>query len=827
MQRYFLLIIGLVWTGLLSAQFSGVVQDQEGEPLPFVNISFGEQAGVTSDLDGRYEIPAGVSSDWHFSYVGFQPLTVRRADQKQDMTVVMTAISTELEAATVVPGVNPAHRIIRRAVENRKKNNPENLEHFSYYAYSKFWVGANPDSIDPTIDTLGYYQVPDSLSEDPRYQGQDSVPRIDSSGFKNHKRFSEQYVFFMETLTQRKFAGGRDNETVLAQRTSGFKNPLFALLVTQLQSFGFYDNYIGITGDDYLNPISPGSTARYFFILEDTLVHSSGDSSFVVSFRPRPNTGFRALQGVLTINGQEWAIENVRAQPAGKEAFPIVIRQEYQRFGEHTWFPVAFHADIALAFISVNGVKPHAIMRRRLEHINLQEIPEKRSISRAKLSIDESKGEERDTLLAQFRHDSLSDKEKRTYRVIDSISKEENLEESLAVVLAFSRGYIPWKKVNIDLGKIINYNVQEGWRFGLGLSTSPRWSEEFQLSAYYAYGIKDKTSKYGLETKWDLQKDYRLSWRVGYRYDLFETGGSSLPFDKQKGLVNDNYRRLMIEQWDQGSQFYSAWRIDPLPKWRYELRLQKERRLTRGDYRFQLPDRPAGSAFDYTSMTHSLRYAPREEFAETPLGKITLEGGYPVFYLSYERGFKDIWSGDFQYDRFQFKSLYKHKTVRLGTINLELKAGLTLQDLPYQKLFAGEANAISTNNFWERASGPADRNSFETMRFNEFISNRILQLQWRQDFKSLLFKRGDFAPHIELVNRFAIGSLNEPSSHQGVLFKTLEQGYFESGLELNRLWTWSPVNLGLGLGFYYRYGAYQFEAFEQNLAIKLTSKFQL
>lgn len=808
------------------AQIKGRVVNQDGQALPFVNISFGQQGGTVSDLDGQFQIPAGVQGTLHFSYVGYAPLS-RAADALgPDMPVVLQALNTELEAATVFPGRNPAHRIIEHAVKRRAQNDPEQLEYFRYFAYSKFWVSVNPDSLEAEIDTLGYQARPDSLAGDSSLSPLDSIPILDSSGYRSHKFFSERYLFFMETLTERQHSTDRDNETVLAQRTSGFKNPLFALLVTQLQSFSFYGNYIGITGDEYLNPISPASTNRYFFILEDTLFRAPGDSSFVISFRPRPKKGFRALKGVLTIHAGDWAIENVRAQPADEEGLPITIRQEYAQFGNQGWFPIAFEADLLLPLVSVNGARPTAVMRRRLQDIKLSASGQRQKMSSARISIAQKEQAEQLKLLAHYRNDSLKAREQETYQFIDSLSEAENLERNLFTLLTLRRGHLPWKKIDIDLGKIVNYNTQEGWRLGLGLSTNQRWSDRLQVKAYFAYGFKDQTSKYGLETKWDIQKDWRLSGRMGYCYDIFETGGMALPLYEEGGLFSNNYRRFLIEQWDQGSKLYTAWRVDPLPKLSYALRFEKESRLSRGTYRFEPQDGPRGRAFQYVSLSHTLRYAPQEEYAETPLGKIILKGGMPVFYLSYEHGFKGFWSGDFQYDRFQFKGLYRHKTLRWGTIHLELNAGWTVQELPYQKLFAGAANAISSADFLKRAAGPADRNSFETMRFNEFISDQIIQLQWRQDFQSLFYKTERFAPHLELVNRFAIGALGQKELHQGLAFQSLEKGYWESGLELNRLLVWKPINFGLGLGFYYRYGAYHLDTFGQNLAIKLTSKFQ-
>jgi hypothetical protein len=62
----------------------------------------------------------------------------------------------------------------------------------------------------------------------------------------------------------------------------------------------------------------------------------------------------------------------------------------------------------------------------------------------------------------------------------------------------------------------------------------------------------------------------------------------------------------------------------------------------------------------------------------------------------------------------------------------------------------------------------------------------------------------------------AWGNLEKPEQHLGIEYKTLNKGYFESGIELNQIYS------ALGLSCFYRYGPYQLPRFEDNLAIKLT-----
>lgn len=804
------------------SQVSGQVVDEEGLALPFVNVTInGGKQGFTTDLDGEFSYPRNQNlRSLHFSYIGFESQVIEgpALDQKP-LRVVMVEKSTALDEVTVFPGDNPAHRMVNNAVANKGLNDPNKLESFSYFSYSKFMVSMDVDSIDPSIDTVMLSDRLDSLQADTL--SQDSIVAIDSSNFELKKFFSQRHLFFMETLTERKVRKPRDNETVLAQRASGFRNPMFALLVTQLQSFSFYEDYIGISGGEYLNPISKGSTNRYFFIIEDSLFTPSGDTIFTISFRPKPNKSFNALEGVISLDSRDWAIRNVRAVPAQEGGFPIQIRQEYKRYGPHTWFPTSFEADVDLGMVSVNGSNPQAIMRRKLMRIDLNPDLDGVDIPRVELSIEEKDDEVVDSLLALYRTDDLDSLEQDTYAFLDSISEAENLEQQLGLLLTLSRGYIPWGYFNFDIAKIANYNVYEGFRLGVDIETNSKLSDWFSVGVYGAYGFKDREWKYGGRFKIELHKNTRWEIYGTYNRDLYESAAFEIPYLQQNSVLQNNYRRLYLEQWDLATIMRGGMRLDPFPTLRVDLSIAQEQRQTIGNYQFL--DLEANQVFGFTEAQFGLRFAPEEEYAETPFGKIRIKQSTPVFQVFYARGLDQL-EGDFNYDRLIFQGDWRRLSRGYGETFLSLRLAKTWGEVPYTKLFSPQANFRNVNDFVEANFGSvADRNSFETMRFNEFLADELVTLMWRQDFRSTLFRKNDFAPHIEIVNRVAWGRLTDATNHRAIGTKDLEDPYFESGLELNKLY--NPNFFGFGLGIYYRYGANQLPEAIDNFAFKLTSKF--
>jgi hypothetical protein len=71
-------------------------------------------------------------------------------------------------------------------------------------------------------------------------------------------------------------------------------------------------------------------------------------------------------------------------------------------------------------------------------------------------------------------------------------------------------------------------------------------------------------------------------------------------------------------------------------------------------------------------------------------------------------------------------------------------------------------------------------------------------------------------PEISVVTRTAFGNLKNPERHEKFAFKTLEKGFLESGVEVNKLLK------GLGLNFFIRYGPNALPKFEDNLSLKVS-----
>ena len=560
-----LLALILLFTGLaVSAQptrITGQVFDQEtNEPLPFVNITVNSSnRGTAADVDGRFTINMSEPiSSLTFSFVGYERFTMPiTANTPLPLNVYMKETSETLMEVEVVAGENPAHRIIRNAVKNRDKNDPENLGSFSYTSYNKLVITLEADSL-PLYDAVGDF---------------------DSSNFRVQNFMDQQHLFLMETASERKYKKpNKDTERVIANRVSGFKDPSFVLLASQLQSFTFYSDFVTVLADDYLNPVSGGAWRKYVFNMRDT-TFSGSDTTYIISYEPPPSHRFKALQGLLYINSSTWAIQNVIAEPHDQTGFGIKIQQLYERFEEGSWFPVQLNYDFRFYNVEFNGIQPVGIGRTFLKDVRINPALERKDFEPVAIKIEDDATSKPESFWNEYRTDSLDDRERETYRVIDSVGEAEKFETRLKWIQALSTGKIRWKYFDFPIDALLRYNIYEGIRIGFAAQTNPNLVDWLTVGGNIAYGFGDEVMKWGYFGELKLHDRTNLRLGGGYRFDIFESGGDQWIDEPNRSIIaGANTRLLWIQQFDEMSEAYGYLTWHPRPNLHTKVQVSRQNR---------------------------------------------------------------------------------------------------------------------------------------------------------------------------------------------------------------------------------------------------------
>ncbi|MEE4256713.1 MAG: DUF5686 family protein [Bacteroidales bacterium] len=806
--KIILLCLFLFSANVVSAQHivSGKVLDQEtGEPLAFVNIVVGNtRTGGATDIDGKFRLRAGEEPGFlKLTYVGYEEKVFPLKGKTTDLKIYMKSIPYELREVVVLPGINPAHRIIKNTVKNSDLNNPEKMRSFSYTSYEKVIFTLDLDSLR-MLDTM----------------------MLDTTSLEIRRFFDRQDIFIAESVTKRKFLyPERNRENVLATRVSGMKDPMFIFLVSQIQSTSFYKELINIGRSGYVNPISRGSTSKYTFILEDTAYYGKQDTVFIISYQPKPNTNFDGLKGVLSINTHNWAIQNVIAEPARDEGpFTIRIQQKYELIDGIQWFPVQLNTDVNIkslgAVISDQNYAFVGIGKSYIRDIELNPELVKREFNNIEVDVDPNAHDRNEEYWAKFRTDSLSERDLRTYEFMDSIGEEVNFDRLAKTFETIMTGKIPWKFISFDIDKFLRYDQYEGLYLGLGIHTNDRLSRRFNVGGFFGYGFRDKTLKYGGDGSIVLDRMSELTLKAGYFYDVTESGGVSY-FDEQKSFLRgEGFRNFLIRRMNMTERAYASLEFRALRHFKWNISARSDWKKAYPDYYYGQVEGSTAllkNEYRFTELSAGFRFAFREKFLRTKRIKISLGTKYPVVHFQYTRGFNDILSGEFEYNRFDLKVTESFYIKYLGLTTLEFRAGYIDGDLPYCNLYNGNG---SYRVFTIYAT-----NSFATMRMNEFLSNRYVALYFTHNFGTLLVRTKFFSPEIVVATNIAFGDLNNPEQHHNVGFKTMEKGYYESGVLFHGLLDLRFYKIGAGV--FYRYGPYSFENASDNFAYKVSIVFPI
>ena len=761
------------------------------EPLAFANFMFNNnpQMATSSDIDGKFSF-SSLQPLNHLvcSYVGYESQTIQ-LNNKTTVNIYLKVSANALEEVVIKPSENPANAIIKKVIANKNKNNPENISSFKYTSYNKMVYDVKTDGTT-TKDSLNKKMKGKILKDSP--------------------------LFMMESVSERKFISPDiSEEVVIGTKVSGFQNPTFASLATDLQPFSFYKDNIKLFDIQYLNPISNGSLNKYNFILEDTIFQNR-DTVYIISFRPKKGKNFEGLKGQLYINSNKYAVQNVIATPYEKGKIEIKIQQKYVFLNNKYWFPEQLNYGLQFTDLKmiVDG-------KSYISDVQLEIPLRKKEFSIDAVRMDKMSAK-RDSAFWNFhRIETLSDQEKITYRVVDSIGKENHFDKILSSVEKLADFKIGIGVFDLDLGKTIVYNKYEGFRLGLGVYTNEKLFEKVSLGGFAGYGLRDHKWKYGAEIIYTISKENELKIGAKYQNNLMEVGNYGLNANMQNLLNFRNFQGYMMDNIKQTSVNIEARSFRYL-KWKMTVTQSQN-----------TPLYPTGFDDNYTFFTDyndshlrlDFRFGYKEKFINSFNRRISGGSLYPIVTVSYSKGIKNMLNADFNYDKIEARIEQSFFTKNFGTTKYQIEAGWIDNPLPYGMLFTGEGS-------YDKKYPYMIPNYFQTMLPYEFLSNQFVNLFLSHNFGALLFKTEGFQPGVSLINNIGWGQLSDENKLKNTLtsYKTKDKIYTETGIQIDNLGKMNYLDvgyLGVGFGVYYRYGAYANDAFKDNLVYKISASFTI
>ena len=804
-KAFLLLFLSLISANALFAQHTlngKVIDERNRQPLAFVNVVVNEGLqGVITDIDGRYAITADQSiTRVKFSSIGYEPKEITLQANQTKCNVALTPKTFELGEVVVDAGENPAHRIIDSLMAHRKANNPNSLDSYSYNIYDKMVI---------TVDSSSFGQAVanDTAMEMTNLHYFDSIMK-------------KSDLMVMETASEVLFKSpDRKLQHVLGTKISGMKEPTFMYMVNSMQSVSFYDETVSITGTDYVNPISRGSKTRYFFTLESVHPIGQNDSLYVISFHPMRGSSFNGLRGTMTVNSDGWALQSVKATPEGQDAlFTADIQQLYQKV-EGQWFPKQLNVNLIFPsmVVSMDGstFPMAAIGKSYLSDIQINPDISKKQFSDIEIKVDPDAAFRDETFWDAHRIDSLTERVKATYILVDSLTQGTDIFDralGLTDKLLFESA-LPIGCINLDLDQLVRISASRGWYFGLGASTNDRLSRWFALNGYFGYWTKIKSMDYGGGMKFKLNRQRQMELDLQYSNGSEPIGEFGGMLEKESGssLASSNYKYAFYE-----NIYARRERFDINYSTRFARHFKAFVNLNTNHkyYGTQFYLSPADTMAEarYTVAELKLRFAYKEKFLSNPQGIRSLGTTAPIVWVSYQHAFPNLLGGQYEYDRFKFEVSKNFYTRYIGVSKVLLQAGYATETCPVMETF----DILGTYDRF----GIYSPGSFSTMRWDEFFCDRFVALYLCHNFNGMLWKTNYqlFKPELSVITNIGWGDMRRAEGCPDKNFKTMERGYFESGIIIDGLLA-SPFSK-IGAGVFYRYGPYSLPNVWDNFAWK-------
>ena len=770
------------------AQTHGKIVDTQTKlPISFATVSYkfgSDTRGVVADVHGNFSIPHKNIQQITVSCLGYIPKQIADISIHNPLIIELEENIFLLDEVVVTPGINPAIRIIEMALENRDKNNFERYRDYSYRCYLKTVWGA--------ISKL------DDLKE----------------------------ILISETVSLSGKSNGRTGDEIIATRTSGMDSPIYGQLnyVVFHKAISFYNDYVRILSENetndkihnnYTSPLHTGCLNIYNYHLENEYTVED-DTIFEISFFPKWNNKLNGLKGVMFIHSNGYAITDIVAEPSEKTMIDFKYKQEYE-IVDNKWFPKKLEGRIMFSQYNL-GKKSDPYYPAFITNSVLDSIMIDKSDNTIKY-LDEihlnekSISKNSDIILDNVRPVPFTNAEKESYAKIDSLFRRVHFDKIVDFIPKLTQGKILMGKFDIDALRVYNYSDYEGSRWGFGMHTNEYLMKYLSVGGYVGYGVSDKKIKYGGEIEYTLNPARSAKISYAYQNTLKEVGGSTNfnLFDEYgKNFVATRFE-YCIENKLEGNFHISR----PL-----KMNISISAKDITPAYTYTYKGNPL-LKYEADDLKLSLRYAVGEKHTTVGIYRTVTSVGNPVFIFNYTRGL-GIREKSFIYNKVEIAMDFTAYSRLFGQTDLRIEGGYIDRSLPYGLLFSGEGSKGGHFSF-------ILANTFQTMRPDEFLSDKYVNLFFKQNFGAFLFKAKYFQPEFSVAYNIGIGDLSSASDHE-IDFNIKKYPYQETGLIIDNIVRIPVLNifyLRLGVGGFLRHGHHEYDKFKDNLLLKSSLKISL
>ncbi len=488
MKQPILLFLFLL-SAQLSAQIVGKVTNTKGDPLPFVNIYLeNTYTGTTSNDDGNFELLISEKGTYTvvFQFLGYTKVTeqINISSFPYILNSTLQEETTSLDEVVINTSEDPAYRIIRNTIAQRKAN-MDRISEFKADFYSRgLW---RVDSIPEKI--LGQ-EVGD-------FDGQ-----LDST--------RTGIVYLSETISKIAYRKPDDfKESIIASIVSGNDNG-FSFNTAIDAEFSFYENTADLNAA-IVSPIANNAFSYYRYKLDGVFYEGNKLINKIIVTPKRPKD--RVWKGIIYIVEDDWQLYGLDLSTSGEAIqIPFVKKLVFkQNFSfdptNKFWVKRSQTIDFGFGFFGFNGDGKFIAV-----YSNYDFSPrfEKRSFNNEVLSFEAEANKKDSIFWKGIRPVPLTDEELNDYikkdsiqqlrkskPYLDSLDQKNNRFNIFDILLGYSyqNSYEKWDLSYQGPIPDVNFNTVQGWNGGIGLSYFKAYDENrtrwLSVFSRLRYGVSD------------------------------------------------------------------------------------------------------------------------------------------------------------------------------------------------------------------------------------------------------------------------------------------------------------------------------------------------
>ena len=775
-----------------STIIQGIVRDSlSGEPIPYVKVKLKNGlAGGLTDNEGIYFIQTVSEVDTvEFSFIGYKSQKLPLIQGiTNELNINLVADIKSFDVVDVVAGKNPAFEILKLIKENKKKNNPANLESYECEVYNKMQFDVN--------------KLGEKFEDRKVLNGMDLInDYVDVDSSTDYKYLP---ILLTESISDYYYKSdpSQVKEVMKANRITGVDYLQLQQFTGDLhQSVNVYENYIELFNKDFMSPIADGNRAFYKFYLEqsDTI---ENEVYYHLKFVPK-RKGDAVFIGDMWIDDSSFAVKKMTAKIPNNVNLNYVsdleVDQDYTEVEPGVW--MITHEEVKAHFDLFNDKKKKNLQGATVHKNTTREqfkINETRDFDFyvTDLELSDSAKYRDDAYWNEHRHDPLSAEEQGVINMVDSL-KDNRLFKFYenATYMAYS-GF--WRAGPLEIGSaysLYTRNATEGHRLMLALRTSNRFSTKVEMNGFWIYGFGDQDLKSGGSLRWKIKNAPREMMRIAFRRRI-----EILGLDASIGDIGNSFTTLFsLAPRDKLTMVQKGeWSFEK--DWRFDMRTfnsiewKKFEPLGFSDY--SRLDQSTGDTNKVASVTsfeirNQIMFTKEEKFLNGQFDRTSLGSKFPIVSLTHTWGIKGVFGSEYDFHRLDFVWDHRPRIGMFGRIQYSVYAGKIFGLVPYPFLQIHPGNETLF----------LQRTGFNLMTYYEFISDEWVGVNFEHKLQGFVMDRIPLINKLKLrmvySAKMVVGKYNNKHNAELILpsySNRLQQPYYEVGVGLENIFKFIRVD---------------------------------